>query len=51
MACKYGSWNYYQNILELQVQIKNRQEIMDEYPYDGKSTFAELLAQEIKKNN
>ena len=37
-ACKYNSWECYQQILE-------------KYPYDGKSTFAELLAQEIKKNN
>ncbi len=51
MACKYGSWSYYQNILELQEQIKCRQEIMAKYSYDGKSTFAELLEQEIKKNN
>ena len=49
MACKYGSWSYYQNILELQEQIKCRQEIMEKYPYDGKSTFAELLAKEIEK--
>lgn len=26
-------------------------EILKKYPYDGKSTFAELLAAEIKKSN
>ena len=48
-ASKYNSWEYYQQILELQEDIRCRQEIMEKYPYDGKSTFAELLAQEIKK--
>ena len=50
-ASKYNSWEYYQQILELQKDIRCRQEIMEKYPYDGKSTFAELLAQEIEKQN
>ena len=51
MACKYDSWSYYLNILELQEQIRCHQEIMEKYPYDGKSTFAELLAKEIEKQS
>ena len=58
-ACKYNSWECYQQILELQENIRCHQKklskiarnIFEKYPYDGKSTFAELLAQEIKKNN
>lgn len=50
-ACIYNSWEYYQQILEIQENIRCHQEILEKYPYDGKSTFAELLAQEIKKNN
>lgn len=50
-ACKYNSWECYQRIRELQENIRCHQEILEKYPYDGKSTFAELLAQEIKKNN
>ncbi len=48
-ASKYNSWEYYQQILELQEDIRCRQEIMEKYPYDGKSTFAELLTKEIEK--
>ncbi len=51
MACKHGSWSYYQNILELKEQIKCHQDIMEKYPNNGKSTFAELLAKEIEKQN
>ena len=48
-ACKYNSWECYQQILELQENIRCHQEILEKYPYDGKSTFAELLAKEIEK--
>lgn len=50
-ACKYNSWECYQQILEIQENIRCLQEILEKYPYDGKSTFAELLAQEITKQN
>ena len=48
-ACIYNSWEYYQQILEIQENIRCHQEILEKYPYDGKSTFAELLAKEIEK--
>ena len=48
-ACIYNSWEYYQQILEIQENIRCHQEILKKYPYDGKSTFAELLAKEIEK--
>lgn len=47
-ACKYNSWECSQQIQE---NIRCHQEILEKYPYDGKSTFAELLAQEIEKQN
>lgn len=50
-ACKYNSWECYQQILEIKENIRCHQEILEIYPYDGKSTFAELLAQEIEKQN
>ena len=50
-ACKYNSWECYQQILEIKENIRCHQEILEIYHYDGKSTFAELLAQEIEKQN
>ena len=50
-ACIYNSWECYQQILEIQENIRCHQEILEKYPYDGKSTFSELLAQEIEKQN
>ena len=50
-ACKYNSWECYQQILEIKENIRCHQEILEIYPYDGKSTFAELLEKEIKKNS
>ena len=48
-ATKSGAWGCYQKIQELQAAIRCRQEIIEKYPYDGKSTFAELLAKEMGK--
>lgn len=48
-ACIYNSWKCYQQILEIQENIRCHQEILEKYPYDGKSTFAELIAKEIEK--
>ena len=48
-ACKYNSWECYQQILEIKENIRCHQEILEKYLYDGKSNFAELLAQEIEK--
>lgn len=50
-ACKYNSWECYQQILEIKENIRCHQEILEKYPYDGKSTFAELLAKEIEKQS
>ena len=50
-AAQSNRWDYYQQILELQEDIRCHQEIMEKYPYDGKSTFAELLEQETKKES
>ena len=50
-ACKYNSWECYQQILEIKENIRCHQEILEIYHYDGKSTFAELLEKEIKKNS
>ncbi len=49
-ATIYGDWGYYQKILDLRTWLcsKERQELLDKYPYDGKSTFAELLANELE---
>ncbi len=46
---KYNNWEYFQKMMELQENIRCHQEILEKYPYDGKSTFAELLEQEWKK--
>lgn len=55
MAAITGDWNYYSKLLNVR---KERMEseathkcIMENYPHDGKSTFAELLAKEIDKLN
>ena len=47
-----GKTYYYQQLSELQ-RIKEevtacRKEVFEKYPYDGKSTFKELLTQAIK---
>lgn len=50
-----NDWFYYQNILEIRkakVEAENcSNEILEKYPYDGQSTFAQLLAKEIEKQN
>ena len=50
MAAVTGSWSYYQKVLELQAPdlLAVRKEILEKYPYDGKSTFKELLARAVK---
>lgn len=50
MAAVTGSWRYYQKVLELQAPdlLAARKEILEKYPYDGKSTFKELLARALK---
>lgn len=50
-AWKYNSWECYQQILEIKENIRCHQEILEIYPYDGKSNFAELLAKEIEKQS
>ena len=50
MAAVTGSWCYYQKVLELQAPdlLAARKEIIEKYPYDGKSTFKELMARAVK---
>lgn len=52
MAAVTGSWRYYQKVLELQAPdlLAARKEILEKYPYDGKSTFKELLSRAVKEN-
>ena len=38
-----GDWTYYAQLLDIQVRIRCHKEILEKYPYDGKSTFAECL--------
>ena len=38
-----GDWTYYAQLLDVQDRIRCRKEILEKYPYDGKSTFAELV--------
>ncbi len=53
-AAATGKAYYFQQLSELQRIEKEvaacRKEILEKYPYDGKSTFAELLTQAIKGN-
>lgn len=55
MAAITGDWHYYNKLLNvrrkrMEVEAAHR-EILEKYPYDGKSTFAELLTAEINKVN
>ncbi len=55
MAVITGDWTYYRMLLEvrkdkLEAQAAHK-EILEKYPYDGKSSFAELLAAEVSKLN
>lgn len=47
MAAVTGSGFYYQKLLEVQNELHElkvaKAEIIEKHPYDGKSTFAELL--------
>ena len=38
-----GDWTYYAQLLDIQDRIRCHKEILEKYPYDGKSSFAELL--------
>ena len=38
-----GDWSYYAQLLDIQDRIRCHKEILEKYPYDGKSTFEELL--------
>lgn len=38
-----GDWTYYAQMLDIQDRIRCHKEILEKYPYDGKSSFAELL--------
>lgn len=49
LAIKYNRWSLYQTLLEYEDTIRCHKEIVEKYPYDGKSTFAELLEKETKK--
>ena len=44
-----GNWTYYVQLLDVQNRIRCHKEILEKYPYDGKSTFAELLEQAVLK--
>lgn len=55
MAVITNDWYYYNKLLNLrrermEVEAAHK-EILEKYPYDGKSTFAELLTAEINKVN
>lgn len=50
-AANSGHWYYYAQLLDLQDSIRCHNEILEKYPYDGKSTFKELLIKKIDKNN
>ena len=55
MAVMTGNWYYYNKLLNvrrerMEVEAAHK-EILEKYPYDGKSTFAELLIAEINKVN
>ena len=47
LAATTGDTIYYQKLLEVQKELRENAlahaEILEKYPYDGKSTFAELL--------
>ena len=38
-----GDWTYYVQLLDIQDRIRCHKEILEKYPYDGKSTFAEYI--------
>lgn len=38
-----GDWTYYAQLLDIQDRIRCHKEILEKYPYDGKSTCAECL--------
>ena len=44
-----GAWTYYAQLLDVQDKIRCRKEILEKYPYDGKSTFAECLDKALMK--
>jgi len=48
-AAKSCNWLDYQAVLELQDFIHCREEIAEKYPYDGKSSFSELLNEALQK--
>ena len=49
LALLTNDWQYYRKLAFLQHPETKaaRKEILEKYPYDGKSTFAELLAKAI----
>ncbi len=38
-----GDWTYYAQLLDIQDCIRCHKELLEKYPYDGKSRFAECL--------
>ena len=48
-AAVTGDSYYYRKIRDLKETMQYHQEILEKYPYDGKSTFAELLTKELEK--
>ena len=46
-----GNWKYYQELLFVQESLRCRKEILEKYPYDGKSSFSELVAEEVEKKD
>lgn len=48
-AALTGDSFYYQKLAELREAAAARREIMEKYPYDGKSTFAEFLKKELSE--
>ncbi|MBP5464487.1 MAG: hypothetical protein J6Y13_04870 [Treponema sp.] len=55
MAVKTDNLKYYQRMLNVNEEIRENlaaiREVMEKYPYDGKSSFAELLEQATKEMN
>ena len=44
-----GDWTYYAQLLDVQDRIRCHKEILEKYPYDGKSTFAQCLDKALTK--
>lgn len=43
-----SDWSYYAQLLDVQDRIRCHKEILEKYPYDGKSSFAGLLEKAVQ---